>query len=334
MNCRCGWGGDGHLGQRWRTETPLELHEKYAIEARGYTRPNSKCPVCNASVFYYESPFGGRVFFESMGPPWPKHPCTDSTNQSKQTKRSPGSVVGSQLGERVKPQWQFDKWLPFICDSVVSVKPYQILFEIQGYFQDQRLTLFVAEKRLSPRAPFQIKKSRSGEYNLSTLIWDESGVVAIEVVAFTNESDAQAYASTNTKQPEPSTTPVAQKEIGQKTFPPDTSKKAVLHLTHAEPTTPKISSEVPSQTNQTPRASISSITETIRPAAQIARKNVSESKDRNEHAAANTQKKVSRRRKDLPPPNVPKPLPPVVFQPAMEIAFEKLLGIGSDKVGE
>jgi hypothetical protein len=28
-------------------------------------------------VFFYQSPYGGRVFFDSLGPPWPKHPCTD-----------------------------------------------------------------------------------------------------------------------------------------------------------------------------------------------------------------------------------------------------------------
>lgn len=29
-------------------------------------------------MFFYQSPFGGKVFFDELGPPWPKHPCTDS----------------------------------------------------------------------------------------------------------------------------------------------------------------------------------------------------------------------------------------------------------------
>jgi hypothetical protein len=32
--------------------------------------------VCRAPVFYYQSPSGGRVFFDHLGHPWPKHPCT------------------------------------------------------------------------------------------------------------------------------------------------------------------------------------------------------------------------------------------------------------------
>jgi hypothetical protein len=29
-------------------------------------------------VYFYQSPYGGRVFFDELGPPWPKHPCTDT----------------------------------------------------------------------------------------------------------------------------------------------------------------------------------------------------------------------------------------------------------------
>lgn len=29
---------------------------------------------------YYQSPFGGRVFFDALGWPWPKHPCTDNAD--------------------------------------------------------------------------------------------------------------------------------------------------------------------------------------------------------------------------------------------------------------
>ena len=43
-----------------------------------YVNPNARCPVCNARVFYFESRYGGRVFFDELGWPWPKHPCTDN----------------------------------------------------------------------------------------------------------------------------------------------------------------------------------------------------------------------------------------------------------------
>lgn len=43
-----------------------------------FVNPNARCPVCGAIVFYYQNERGCRVFFDELGPPWPKHPCTDS----------------------------------------------------------------------------------------------------------------------------------------------------------------------------------------------------------------------------------------------------------------
>lgn len=39
-------------------------------------QPNANCPVCNEPVFFYQNEFGSRVYFDELGPPWPKHPCT------------------------------------------------------------------------------------------------------------------------------------------------------------------------------------------------------------------------------------------------------------------
>jgi hypothetical protein len=43
-----------------------------------YVNPNAHCPVCGERVFFYQSPHGGRVFFDNLGWPWPKHGCTDN----------------------------------------------------------------------------------------------------------------------------------------------------------------------------------------------------------------------------------------------------------------
>lgn len=89
--CDCGWGGDtGSGGSRAdffgsvNKVRPLQFasgllwrkDRRPAFDA--YTTPNAQCPVCGESVFFYQSPYGGRVFFDELGPPWPKHPCTDN----------------------------------------------------------------------------------------------------------------------------------------------------------------------------------------------------------------------------------------------------------------
>ncbi|QDU05475.1 hypothetical protein V6x_52120 [Gimesia chilikensis] len=43
-----------------------------------FVRPNATCPVCGERVFYYQNDNGSRVFFDELGPPWPKHPCTET----------------------------------------------------------------------------------------------------------------------------------------------------------------------------------------------------------------------------------------------------------------
>ena len=43
------------------------------------------------AVFFYSSQFGSKVYFDDLGPPWPKHPCTD--NPRRRIERT-GSLVG------------------------------------------------------------------------------------------------------------------------------------------------------------------------------------------------------------------------------------------------
>lgn len=45
--------------------------------------PNAHCPVCGAEVFFYSNEFGSRVYFDDLGPPWPKHPCTDDVPERR-----------------------------------------------------------------------------------------------------------------------------------------------------------------------------------------------------------------------------------------------------------
>lgn len=42
-----------------------------------WLKPNAHCPVCGAAVYFWSNAEGSRVYFDEMGPPWPKHPCTD-----------------------------------------------------------------------------------------------------------------------------------------------------------------------------------------------------------------------------------------------------------------
>lgn len=69
--------------------------------ARTIARPNATCPVCGASVYFYSNSHGSKVYFDDLGPPWPKHPCMDRRGETASTTFVPGlSQVFSSSGAR------------------------------------------------------------------------------------------------------------------------------------------------------------------------------------------------------------------------------------------
>jgi hypothetical protein len=73
-SCPCGFGGVRYLGSGYSLLDGTSVHD-----FPSYTDPNAKCPGCGERVYFYQSPDGGRVFFDELGWPWPKHVCTDNS---------------------------------------------------------------------------------------------------------------------------------------------------------------------------------------------------------------------------------------------------------------
>ncbi len=115
-NCRCGFGGEGHLGINSGSAKLFEsnfLTNRVSYES--FINPNARCPVCKAPVFFYQSPYGGKVFFDELGHPWTKHPCTDSSLPSlfKDAEYLPKD---KNLSSFIKSQnWENEGWKTFIC---------------------------------------------------------------------------------------------------------------------------------------------------------------------------------------------------------------------------
>jgi hypothetical protein len=98
-DCICGWCinygrtpvNRGALVSEMRErDARLFLDRNSARSISGcFVNPNARCPVCSAAVFFYANQFGSRVYFDELGPPWPKHPCTDNPRGQN------GTVAGS-----------------------------------------------------------------------------------------------------------------------------------------------------------------------------------------------------------------------------------------------
>lgn len=96
--CACGWCvGGGNRNGRGVSAAPAtkplrpvysEYEKHQATQtlkgygatsySRCFVNPNASCPVCGQPVFFYANEHGSRVFFDELGKPWTKHPCTDN----------------------------------------------------------------------------------------------------------------------------------------------------------------------------------------------------------------------------------------------------------------
>lgn len=68
-------------------------------------RPNAVCPACGAQVNFYSNEHGSRVYFDEVGPPWPRHPCTDNyrpdtSSGPSSSRRSAPVLYPSEVGRR------------------------------------------------------------------------------------------------------------------------------------------------------------------------------------------------------------------------------------------
>lgn len=92
--CTCGWCVKHGMGVAARTKLAMDFDRYSArrfLEQHGVLRSlsacfvdhNARCPECGAAVYYYENAAGSRVYFDELGPPWPKHPCTDRKPDSR-----------------------------------------------------------------------------------------------------------------------------------------------------------------------------------------------------------------------------------------------------------
>lgn len=87
LNCSCGFSGRGNPSKTALSRsTTLDLFDTTPVPSVAPVRrvriaPNARCPVCSSSVYFYDLVNTGRVYFDELGAPWPKHPCTDKLSE-------------------------------------------------------------------------------------------------------------------------------------------------------------------------------------------------------------------------------------------------------------
>ena len=137
-----------------------------SLKYESYVNPNAHCPVCHERVFFYQSEDGGRVFFDDLGPPWPKHPCTDNSVRYKIT-----MIMTKEAFTNKQYKWQKEGWEPFLCKRVEQNEGgiTRIIGELKNPNRDWTLYLLGTYPKLG-EYPMLIKAINpdNGKYRIAT----------------------------------------------------------------------------------------------------------------------------------------------------------------------
>lgn len=95
-----------------------------------FVSPNARCPVCSAPVFFYQNQWGSRVYFDELGKPWPKHPCTDDAEHR-------GNLTSDGRAKQITPGWRSREEVAFVEDwhTHAQQNPQQDFWEKYGVSQ-------------------------------------------------------------------------------------------------------------------------------------------------------------------------------------------------------
>jgi hypothetical protein len=192
-SCNCGWGGVNYLSP----ERPGLLPRVNEFgTSQSFTTPNARCPICGDSVFFYRSPSGGAVFFDELGPPWPKHPCMESSSSPYiRVINSPAVPKPLSLG------YEKDGWNPIRVTNIAPTSTKDIVaIAVSTAHTSQILYAAFNHELLDSSAPWLIKLINDtstvskDSYLLQTLVRMRShhhSISGKELRAYRNIYDAQ-----------------------------------------------------------------------------------------------------------------------------------------------
>jgi hypothetical protein len=98
-------------------------------------------------VFFYRSPHNGRVFFDDVGWPWPKHPCTDKyAGSDSGISRASNSRIKFNLRGHDGKLFEI-----FILEHIISHKDELLLSLKKGEHWD-RIQIAISNRELLDKA--------------------------------------------------------------------------------------------------------------------------------------------------------------------------------------
>jgi hypothetical protein len=153
-DCRCGWGGDGHLGRRGPGGAYHGIRRVWDTP-ESYLFPNGNCPRCGEEVFVCRYGDGRAVLLDELGPPWPRHACGAPR---------PPKPAATLLHRQRRYAWQEKGWSPFIVSVIASISPDVI--RMGGTADGKSLDLYMCKRQFGTLGDLREEIERSAVHLL------------------------------------------------------------------------------------------------------------------------------------------------------------------------
>lgn len=125
-----------------------------------FTRP-TRCGVCGGDCFYYQNEHGSKVFFDELGPPWPKHDHAACIRRQEKRPKPPY-------------RWELAGYEPCVIFKAFSSVPFQMLVVyVRGLKSERKLALRVSARDIKSfiarmHQPFLLKELGERHWELNT----------------------------------------------------------------------------------------------------------------------------------------------------------------------
>lgn len=120
----------------------------YALEThKSFTIPNIRCKCCGDEIFFYQSPYGGKVFFNELGHPWEKH-CCEPECCAKKIENIPYKILDKYriIESPKEPLWEKEGWIPSISireENISNSSLRKVIFKSMEDYEEYTFFILV-----------------------------------------------------------------------------------------------------------------------------------------------------------------------------------------------
>jgi len=111
---------------------------------KSYVNPNVECHCCGELIHFYQSPYGGKVFFESpLGPPWKKHCCNPKKGCCERQGDNPKNAISFNSENKLINNWK--------VYFVISIKKFRMITKLKqiilkSLFDEKEYIFYIHEE--------------------------------------------------------------------------------------------------------------------------------------------------------------------------------------------